>query len=843
MKIGIETEYRFALNDPELSNDFWKEFFCILDKDDNIISMKGLTAGSDYENDFIRFLGNGGKLYPEIRYNEELKEYVAIEYATPECSTPEELCNYNYAGLFLICYLLNITTHKFIKRKRNISIDLFCATRNSWDSLCGCHENYEVSNDLYEILNNYDSDLVKRFWLPFIISRNNLAGGGWFISDNLFQLSQRGDFTKHYIKKCESCLPLSIRERGVIDSRDEHFGRNKRLHLVFGDANISKKSQHFKIFTTFHILTILENCLKNGNLTNTNSELANLYLDKEFSIDDFKNYNSLNNFEINVSIQQEILNKISKFINNEIFIEWTKLLDVNHEDFKNEFDWVYKKYTLDHTTKDKTKLNWILQRVYCSKYERNSEILPEINQFFQHLSPYRFSYSDLDNWLELINTPPNTQSAIWRSDLIKTDNYKAISWHVAQNIDDELEFRNDLDAQEVYRTQLQFILSKITKEQKLGSQNPDKIDEYKDNYNKILNEIQNEETRIESLIGISNLIPLPELTNAEYLKYLQIIQKKHDEYHVIHAYCEYIEFYFGRENIFYNSEIKKYFKIIFHNYYNIKIAELKENAKKYLIETFNYFTIRFVKNYSCLKTNNLLGITNKEEVFKILNEKILFANKENIYFDVFSISNEQKRIVGDSIYNEILSHLEDKSKLYFNYNKILTSIHFLNEFKFLEVLEIKNNLYEEIFKNDKTIKWLWELPPTNHFEVANLLFKKIKNNDEEKIFFENKLIEILPLLKIPKFNFKKIPYPNFYIDLSFPIIDYSKKRYQLFKIINKQLESYNLEKSEISNNKFIQMLTWLYGSNLSTYIFHKNKHFNILKNNVLIHLGIYNENI
>ena len=332
MKLGLETEYRIVLDIREnLIEDFWIEFFRILKEDYG--AKPGFYGSYDYQNNFIYFLPNGGKVYLDFSPN---SDSYALEYATPECSSPDELVNYEFSFICLVDDVFRKIMRSLNLTQTNSYIALFKTNRDKESNLSGCHENYEVSNEIYKILLDEDHPIVKKLFLPLLLSRIIFSGNGWW-ENNVFKLSQRIEFTKFYLKGCEVCHPLGIKERGIIDVRDEHFDKNKkRLHLLLGDANISPFSTKIKTQIVVLLINWLEREIKNG------SDLEKIKLNnqlKKIDIQDFEVYNRYNKFN---DLKDTLLNVLNFITNNNNRSSINSILD----DIKN-YDWGLKKYYLD----------------------------------------------------------------------------------------------------------------------------------------------------------------------------------------------------------------------------------------------------------------------------------------------------------------------------------------------------------------------------------------------------------------------------------------------------------------------------------------------------------------
>jgi len=118
----------------------------------------------------------------------------------------------------------------------------------------GAHENYLMRRQ------TPFSDIVTHL-TPFLVTRQIVCGAGRVGlgqdgSQPGFQLSQRADFFE-----VEVGLETTLK-RPIINTRDEpHADADKyrRLHGIFGDANLSEISTYLKAGTTSLVLTMIEN--------------------------------------------------------------------------------------------------------------------------------------------------------------------------------------------------------------------------------------------------------------------------------------------------------------------------------------------------------------------------------------------------------------------------------------------------------------------------------------------------------------------------------------------------------------------------------------------------------
>ena len=226
------------------------------------------------------FLVNGGRLYVDAVGSHE-------EYATPECRSIFEAVCWDKAGQRLLQNLVDDLGLREAVSFHNNSVDHFGG------HTFGCHENYLVSTD--EL---YQGESLARL-IPFLVTRQIFAGAGrvgghrlnrhdsrhnvmrlgdhdvdtmWVddfygveIDDSVdYQLSQRAD---HIVNLVSSRVRFN---RALINPRrDSYFDFTglSRLHLLFGEANMSEYAAALKLGTTCLALSLIEmRCIPEGVL-------------------------------------------------------------------------------------------------------------------------------------------------------------------------------------------------------------------------------------------------------------------------------------------------------------------------------------------------------------------------------------------------------------------------------------------------------------------------------------------------------------------------------------------------------------------------------------------------
>jgi proteasome accessory factor A len=217
------------------------------------------------------FLVNGGRLYVDAVGSHE-------EYATPECTDLSDLVAHDRAGRLLLQNVLHAMELEDTVSFHNNAIDHFGG------HTFGCHENYLVQiedRDFADALN---------LLLPFLVTRQIYAGAGrvgghrlsrpssrsniltlsehevdyvWVSNfygveiDNTvdFQLSQRAD---HIVKAVSSRVRFN---RAIINPKwDSYYtySRLHRLHVLYGESNMSDYATWLKVGTASVVLDLIE---------------------------------------------------------------------------------------------------------------------------------------------------------------------------------------------------------------------------------------------------------------------------------------------------------------------------------------------------------------------------------------------------------------------------------------------------------------------------------------------------------------------------------------------------------------------------------------------------------
>jgi proteasome accessory factor A len=214
------------------------------------------------------FLVNGGRLYVDAMGDH-------LEYATPECASLYDLVAQERAGQHLILALLDSAGLRERVSFHNNSVDHY--TGHTF----GCHENYSLHDPVAFYAGGYEA------LVPFLVTRQLFAGAGRVGGHRLvpspqhcpvsgtiwppvrsyqvrrdrtvrYQLSQRADHI------CSVYSPRVRFHRALINPKVEAAVDDndwRRLHLLFGEANMSQMATMLKIGTIVLALDLVEDGL------------------------------------------------------------------------------------------------------------------------------------------------------------------------------------------------------------------------------------------------------------------------------------------------------------------------------------------------------------------------------------------------------------------------------------------------------------------------------------------------------------------------------------------------------------------------------------------------------
>src|SRR5690606_4209844 len=195
---------------------------------------------SDPEGTLVNaVLGNGARLYVD---------HAHPEYSAPEAWDPLQAALYDKAGELVMYRASRVASERIGHR-----LALYKNNSDRKGNSYGAHENYLLSRatPFGEII---------RYAMTFLVTRQIYTGSGKVGAENGrphvdFQITQRADFFEE-----EVGLETTLK-RPIINTRDEPHGdstKYRRLHVIFGDANLSEVQSFLKLGSTALMLAALE---------------------------------------------------------------------------------------------------------------------------------------------------------------------------------------------------------------------------------------------------------------------------------------------------------------------------------------------------------------------------------------------------------------------------------------------------------------------------------------------------------------------------------------------------------------------------------------------------------
>lgn len=271
---GIETEFGCLVRDPSVGtpeeiveqikdHTFLRKKLGVIDLHARNYAFEPAHSGG--------FLMNGARLYVDAVGSHE-------EYATPECASIFDVVTWDKAGHRILQEVIHDLGLQGTVSLHNNSVDHFGG------HTFGCHENYLVRTE-----HLYFSNALS-YLIPFLVTRQIFAGAGRVGGHRLnhsdlrrnvmtfsdrevdylwihdfygveidrsvdYQLSQRAD---HIVNLISSRVRFN---RALINPRRDSyydFSGMHRLHLLFGEANMSEYAMALKVGTTCLAIRLAE---------------------------------------------------------------------------------------------------------------------------------------------------------------------------------------------------------------------------------------------------------------------------------------------------------------------------------------------------------------------------------------------------------------------------------------------------------------------------------------------------------------------------------------------------------------------------------------------------------
>lgn len=329
------------------------------------------------------------------------------EVSTPECSNPRDLVCWQKAGEKII-----EAGRKKTEEETGQRIVLSNDNSDGFGASWGSHENYLVSNELFETLlecrDRYGSfektfNFFQDVWISFLVTRFIFCGSGKMGSETnqdlgrQFLISQRAEFI--------SCA-LSHRTttgRPFINLRDisyvsKNFGN--RLHVIVGDSNMCETAIYLKTGTAMIILMMLEDNFISENSVPVLKEPLDAL---QILISDLKCQKLLDVF-VGGRAQKMTAVDIQKLF-CDLAIKW---FEERHKNEKNYTAWIPEVLAKLDRVLTRLKENpldlfgtidWVTKYNLCnSELERHNTDWRDINSFFRRLVGVCGAYHRLDEF-------------------------------------------------------------------------------------------------------------------------------------------------------------------------------------------------------------------------------------------------------------------------------------------------------------------------------------------------------------------------------------------------------------------------------------------------------------
>ncbi len=304
---------------------------------------------SFYEMKSDLVLPNGARFY---------NDHTHPEYSTPECSTLQELIAHDRAGERIIQHAANTRNAAL----GSPAVQLYKNNTDLHGHSYGCHDNYLISRSL-------PFDQVSRDLIPFLITRQIVAGAGKIgiegqdrpYQPGRYQLSQRADFM-------ETALSVdTMHNRPILNTRDEPHAnprKYRRLHLIVGDANMCEFATALKVGTTQVVLDLItKNAAPRFEIDNPVAAIKTISRDPDLkatvALTSGKTITAL-------EIQAAYLAAAKRaFAGMDADVEWIlanweatlTLLERNRTELIGRIDWVTKQWLLESFAQEE-RLEW-----------------------------------------------------------------------------------------------------------------------------------------------------------------------------------------------------------------------------------------------------------------------------------------------------------------------------------------------------------------------------------------------------------------------------------------------------------------------------------------------------
>ena len=356
-------------------------------------------------------LRNGARFYVD---------HAHPEYSSPECGDPLEATLYDKAGEVVI-HRASVDARRFLPEGHRLLLH-----KNNSDgkgNSYGAHENFLVARSV-------PFGEIVHAMTAFLVSRQILTGSGKVGSEHSqpdvdYQLTQRADFFEEEIG-LETTL-----KRPIINTRDEPHadpGKYRRLHVIFGDANLSEVQTFVKLGSASLMLLALQEgavdepmrlaepvpsvTAVSHDLTGTAPlELTDRTTSSALDLQ-WRYWEALNSFASESS---------APAVYKQVLVEWRKLLtDFEHgfEAVADRLDWAAKLSLLEGYRR-RDGIGWDDAKLKLLDLQYH-DVDPDRGLYHRLVNAGRIRRLFTDREVELaVTTPPETTRAWFRGESLR----------------------------------------------------------------------------------------------------------------------------------------------------------------------------------------------------------------------------------------------------------------------------------------------------------------------------------------------------------------------------------------------------------------------------------------
>ncbi|MGI9665657.1 MAG: depupylase/deamidase Dop [Acidimicrobiia bacterium] len=356
-------------------------------------------------------LHNGARLYVD---------HAHPEYSSPECGDPLEATLFDKAGEVVMARAADAASRMLPEGDRVI---LHKNNSDGKGNSYGAHENYLVARSV-------PFGHIARALTPFLVSRQILSGSGKVGSEHGrkavdFQLTQRADFFEEEIG-LETTL-----KRPIINTRDEPHadpGKYRRLHVIFGDANLSEIQTFVKLgSTSLMLLALADDALSEvPALTNAVGDVVAVSHDltgtAALDVSDGTQTSALElQWRYLTDLETYVAEASISPVYKQVLVEWRKLLDdfeQGPEAVADRLDWAAK-LSIIQGFRERDNLAWDDPKLRLLDLQYH-DVDPERGLYHRLAAAGRMRRLFTDREVErAVITPPESTRAWFRGEALR----------------------------------------------------------------------------------------------------------------------------------------------------------------------------------------------------------------------------------------------------------------------------------------------------------------------------------------------------------------------------------------------------------------------------------------